>query len=92
MLDTDGSKPIYIQIAEWIETEIIDGSLRPMKKYILNINLRNFSILIPRPLEKDLTLLVEEEIVYKDEVLVHSSPPMDERNCLQNGKKKPYDG
>ena len=48
MLDMDGSKPIYVQIAEWIETEIIDGTLPPMKKSIHNTNLQSFSILIPQ--------------------------------------------
>ena len=32
VLDMDGSKPIYIQIAEWIEAEIIDGTLLPDEK------------------------------------------------------------
>ncbi len=32
LLEVGGTKPIYIQIADWIETEIIEGNLAADEK------------------------------------------------------------
>ena len=65
MLDMDGSKPIYIQIAEWIETEIIDGTLPPDEKVYSQYQLAELFNINPATAGKGLTLLLEAEIVYK---------------------------
>src|SRR6185295_9269591 len=65
MLDMDGSKPIYVQIAEWIETEIIDGTLPPDTKVYSQYQLAELFNINPATAGKGLTLLLEAEIVYK---------------------------
>ena len=65
MLDMDGSKPIYLQIAEWIETEIIDGTLPPDVKVYSQYQLAELFTINPATAGKGLTLLLEAEIVYK---------------------------
>ena len=32
ILNTDGTKPIYVQIAEWLETEILSGNIKQDEK------------------------------------------------------------
>lgn len=65
MLDMDGSKPIYVQIAEWIETEIIDGTLPPDVKVYSQYQLAELFNINPATAGKGLTLLLEAEVVYK---------------------------
>lgn len=65
MLDKEGSKPIYIQIAEWIEAEIIDGSLEPDAKVYSQYQLAEIFNINPATAGKGLTLLLDAEIVYK---------------------------
>ncbi|MHA6258894.1 GntR family transcriptional regulator [Sporosarcina sp. CAU 1771] len=65
MLDIDGSKPIYIQIAEWIEKEIIDGTLQPDEKVHSQYQLAELFNINPATAGKGLTLLLDSEIVYK---------------------------
>lgn len=65
MLDMGGSKPIYLQIAEWIETEIIDGTLPPDVKVYSQYQLAELFTINPATAGKGLTLLLEAEIVYK---------------------------
>ena len=65
MLDMYGPKPIYIQIAEWIEAEIIDGSLAPDEKVYSQYQLAELFNINPATAGKGLTLLLDAEIVYK---------------------------
>ena len=65
MLDMDGSKPIYVQIAEWIEKEIIDGTLPPDEKVYSQYQLAELFNINPATAGKGLTLLLEAEIVYQ---------------------------
>ncbi len=65
MLNMDGSKPIYVQIAEWIETEIIDGTLSPDDKVYSQYQLAELFTINPATAGKGLTLLLEAEVVYK---------------------------
>ncbi|MET3655237.1 DNA-binding transcriptional regulator YhcF (GntR family) [Sporosarcina psychrophila] len=65
MLNMDGSKPIYVQIAEWIETEIIDGTLSPDEKVYSQYQLAEIFTINPATAGKGLTLLLEAEVVYK---------------------------
>lgn len=65
MLDMYGPKPIYIQIAEWIEAEIIDGSLSPDEKVYSQYQLAELFNINPATAGKGLTLLLDAEIVYK---------------------------
>lgn len=65
MLDMDGSKPIYVQIAEWIETGIIDGTLSPDEKVYSQYQLAELFNINPATAGKGLTLLLDAEIVYQ---------------------------
>lgn len=65
VLNMDGSKPIYVQIAEWIETEIIDGTLSPNEKVYSQYQLAELFTINPATAGKGLTLLLEAEVVYK---------------------------
>lgn len=65
MLETDHSKPIYIQIAEWLENEILEGSLSADEKVYSQYQLAEIFNVNPATAGKGLTLLLEKEIVYK---------------------------
>ncbi|MEK3935988.1 GntR family transcriptional regulator [Sporosarcina sp. FSL W7-1349] len=65
MLDLDSSKPIYVQIAEWIESEIIDGTLQADEKVHSQYQLAEIFNINPATAGKGLTLLLDAGIVYK---------------------------
>lgn len=65
MLDMGSSKPIYMQIAEWLENEIIDGTLMADEKVHSQYQLAEIFNINPATAGKGLTLLLEAGIVYK---------------------------
>ena len=65
MLNTDSSRPIYVQIAEWIEKEIIDGTLLADQKVYSQYQLAELFNINPATAGKGLTLLLEGEVVYQ---------------------------
>lgn len=65
MLDMNSSQPIYIQIAEWLEKEIIDGALVADQKVYSQYQLAELFNINPATAGKGLTLLVEDEIIYQ---------------------------
>lgn len=65
MLETDGEKPIYIQIAEWLEAEIIDGTLQADEKMYSQYQLAELFTVNPATAGKGISILLEAEIVYK---------------------------
>lgn len=65
MLEESGSKPIYVQIAEWIEKEIIDGALLADEKVYSQYQLADLFNINPATAGKGLTLLLDEEVVYQ---------------------------
>ena len=65
MLEVNGTKPIYVQIAEWIETEIIDGTLAADEKVYSQYQLAELFNINPATAGKGLTRLLEAEIVYQ---------------------------
>lgn len=65
MLNKKNSKPIYVQIAEWIEKEIIDGALIADEKVYSQYQLAELFNINPATAGKGLTLLLEEKIVYQ---------------------------
>ncbi|GAB3800822.1 GntR family transcriptional regulator [Virgibacillus kimchii] len=64
ILHTDSSKPIYVQIAEWIETEILNGNLKVDDKVYSQYKLADMFTINPATAAKGLNLLYEEEILY----------------------------
>ncbi|NLP52869.1 GntR family transcriptional regulator [Bacillus sp. RO1] len=65
ILNTDGTKPIYVQIAEWLETEILNGNFLQDQKVYSQYQLAEIFNINPATAAKGLTLLVEEEVLYK---------------------------
>lgn len=65
MLNKEDSRPIYIQIAEWIENEIIDESLRADEKVYSQYQLAELFNINPATAGKGLTLLLDDGIIYK---------------------------
>ncbi|MFD2044181.1 GntR family transcriptional regulator [Ornithinibacillus salinisoli] len=64
MLNADASKPIYIQIAEWIETEILNGNFQEDEKVFSQYKLAEMFTINPATAAKGLNLLYEENILY----------------------------
>ncbi len=65
MLDHSSSKPIYMQIAEWLENEILSERINPGEKIYSQYQLADRFNINPATAAKGLNLLAEEEIVYK---------------------------
>lgn len=65
ILNTDGTKPIYVQIAEWIETEIMNGHFSCDDKVYSQYQLAEMFTINPATAAKGLNLLVDENILYK---------------------------
>ncbi|MBP2080027.1 GntR family transcriptional regulator [Oceanobacillus polygoni] len=64
ILNADGSKPIYIQISEWIETEILNGNLTKDDKVYSQYKLAELFTINPATAAKGLNLLADEGILY----------------------------
>lgn len=64
-LNTDSTKPIYVQIAEWIENEIIADRFQSDHKVYSQYQLADLFNINPATAAKGLTILVEEQILYK---------------------------
>ncbi|PIC63984.1 GntR family transcriptional regulator [Sporosarcina sp. P13] len=60
-----GEKPIYIQIAEWLENEIIDGTLKADDKVYSQYQLAELFNINPATAGKGLTILLDAELIYK---------------------------
>ena len=65
ILNTDGTKPIYVQIAEWLETEIMNGHFKCDDKVYSQYQLAEMYTINPATAAKGLNLLADESILYK---------------------------
>lgn len=61
----DDSKPIYMQIAEWLETEIINDHIQTDEKMYSQYQLAEMFNINPATAAKGINLLAEENILYK---------------------------
>ncbi|AVQ97831.1 GntR family transcriptional regulator [Oceanobacillus iheyensis] len=61
---SDGTKPIYVQIAEWIETEILNGNFQADDKVYSQYKLAEIFTINPATAAKGLTILSDEKILY----------------------------
>ncbi|MDQ6595673.1 GntR family transcriptional regulator [Bacillus salipaludis] len=61
----DGSKPIYVQISEWLETEILNGNFEKDQKIYSQYQLAEMFTINPATAAKGLNILADEEILYK---------------------------
>lgn len=64
-LNGDGMKPIYVQIAEWLETEILSGSIAQDEKIYSQYQLAEMYNINPATAAKGLKILADAEILYK---------------------------
>ena len=61
----DGTAPIYVQVAEWLQNEILADHLIADGKVYSQYQLAELFNINPATAGKGLTLLLEEEILYK---------------------------
>lgn len=64
ILHTDGAKPIYLQISEWLETEILTGNFKQDEKIYSQYKLAEMFNINPATAAKGLNILAEEKILY----------------------------
>lgn len=64
-LNADSLKPIYIQIAEWLELEILHGAIASDEKMYSQYQLAEMFNINPATAAKGLAILVEENLLYK---------------------------
>lgn len=65
IIQNDGTKPIYVQIAEWIENEILKGNFSYDEKVYSQYQLAEMFTINPATAAKGLKMLMEENILYK---------------------------
>lgn len=61
----DSLKPIYIQIAEWIEDEILKGNIQEEEQVLSKNQFASLYKINPATANKGINILVEEQILYK---------------------------
>jgi DNA-binding transcriptional regulator YhcF (GntR family) len=62
---SDSLKPIYLQIAEWLETEILAGNFAVDEKVYSQYQLAQMYNINPATAARGLNILAEEGILYK---------------------------
>lgn len=65
ILNSNSMKPIYVQIAEYLEGEILSDSIRPDEKIYSQYQLAEMFNINPATAAKGLNLLADEDILYK---------------------------
>ncbi|PWA07911.1 GntR family transcriptional regulator [Pueribacillus theae] len=65
ILNTDDTKPIYIQIAEWLENEILSENFKSGQKVFSQYQLAELFNINPATAAKGLNVLADENILYK---------------------------
>lgn len=65
IINTNSTKPIYVQIAEWLENEIIADRFTDDQKVYSQYQLAELFNINPATAAKGLTILVEEKTLYK---------------------------
>jgi GntR family transcriptional regulator len=65
ILNLDGTKPIYLQISEWLEREILNENFESDQKIYSQYQLAEIFNINPATAAKGLNILVDEKILYK---------------------------
>ena len=65
ILKLNDEKPIYVQIAEWLENEILDGNFKNDEKVYSQYQLAEVFNINPATAAKGLNILADEQILYK---------------------------
>lgn len=64
ILDTDGTTPIYVQISDWLATEILTGTFKKNDKIYSQYKLAEMFNINPATAAKGLNLLADEKVLY----------------------------
>ncbi|TMN21173.1 GntR family transcriptional regulator [Lentibacillus cibarius] len=64
MVEMEGSKPIYTQIAEWLENQILNGHFQPHDKVHSQYTLADMFNINPATAAKGLNMLYDEQVLY----------------------------
>lgn len=64
IIDTTSNRPIYMQIAEWIETEILNDHFKVDDKVYSQYQLAEMFTINPATAAKGLNVLTEQNILY----------------------------
>jgi DNA-binding transcriptional regulator YhcF (GntR family) len=65
IFNPSSTKPIYLQIAEWLEAEILNGTLKEDERIYSQYQLADMFNINPATAAKGLNLLADDDIVYK---------------------------
>lgn len=65
ILNTDSMKPLYVQIAEWLEGEILSENIKEEERIYSQYQLAEMFTINPATAAKGLNILADETIVYK---------------------------
>ncbi|MDD4767843.1 MAG: GntR family transcriptional regulator [Desulfotomaculaceae bacterium] len=65
VLDMVGDKPVYIQIAEWLENEILGGDIKENEKVYSQYQLAEMFNINPATAARGINILAEQGILYK---------------------------
>jgi len=65
LFNLDGTKPIYIQLSEWLENEILNGNFESDQKIYSQYQLAEIFNINPATAAKGLNILADEQILYK---------------------------
>lgn len=88
IFNQDGMKPIYVQLAEWLETEILSGSLLEDHKVFSQYQLAEMFNINPATAAKGLNLLADEKILYKKRGLGMFVTPNAQQFILEKRKNQ----
>lgn len=86
ILNPDSLKPIYVQIAEWLETEILRGNLPEDERIYSQYQLAEMFNINPATAAKGLNILADEHIVYKKRGLGMYISPQAQETILNKRK------
>lgn len=64
-LNTEGMKPLYVQVSKWLETEILSGNIKENEKIYSQYQLAEMFNINPATAAKGLNILANEKILYK---------------------------
>lgn len=88
VLNTDSMKPIYVQIAEWLEVEILNNNLKEGERIYSQYQLADMFTINPATAAKGLNLLADENIVYKKRGLGMFVSPDAKQSILTKRRKQ----
>jgi len=88
IFNPDSIKPIYHQIAEWLEAEILSGNLTEDERIYSQYQLADMFTINPATAAKGLNLLADEAIVYKKRGLGMFVSPHAKQYILTKRKKQ----